>query len=109
MISCNGFIAGGTCADIHELPDQVRQLFATAPEIAHPGISNTSCLSAAYADNAVSKPSTCRLRQRPMVNDIYRAAWKRGAKGITIFRDQSTASQVLQRGIKPGTDPAGFV
>jgi len=99
-------IAEGTCAGIHELPDQVRQLFATAPEIAPSWHLEHQLAFQRHTDNAVSKTINLPSSATPdVVNDIYRAAWKRGAKGITIFRDQSTASQVLQRGIKPGTDP----
>lgn len=93
----------GTCAGIPQLTDQTRQLFATALDIPASWHLEHQLAFQQFTDNAVSKtinlPSSAGT---DLIDDMYRGAWKRGAKGITVFRDQSGSQQVLHRGIRPG-------
>lgn len=94
----------GSCANMTGLAEQDKKLFATAMEIPPSWHLDHQLAFQRHTDNAVSKTINLPSSAGPeMIDDIYRTAWKKGAKGITVFRDQSGSSQVLHRGIRPGT------
>lgn len=90
----------GSLETIASLPLTVRNLFKTALEITPEWHLEHQTVFQQYVDNAVSKtinlPETATVQQ---VGDIYWSAWKQGLKGITIFRNKSRKTQVLQRGV----------
>lgn len=81
---------------LRDIPDEIKRIFRTAHEISWQYHLDHQLSFQKYTDNAVSK--TINLPQNSTlqdVSDIYRTAWKKGAKGITIYRDQSRQKQVL--------------
>ena len=78
-------------------PDRLKRLLATSHEVpweyhlAHQQAFQES------TDNAVAKTVNLhRDTQVEEVSSIFRKAWEMGLKGITVYRDGSKASQVLQ-------------
>lgn len=90
----------GSLADISGVPDQARELFATALEIAPENHLRIQVAFQKHTDNAVSKTINLPAEAEPdVVADIYRRAWQSGLKGITIFRYGSKGQQVLELGV----------
>jgi ribonucleoside-diphosphate reductase alpha chain len=89
----------GTLTGAPNVPDSVRELFATALEIEP---RQHLLIQAAFqfeVDNAVSKTINLPTEATPgVVSDIYREAFHLGLKGITLYRYGSIAQQVLQLG-----------
>jgi ribonucleoside-diphosphate reductase alpha chain len=85
------------------LPPGTRRLFKTALEISPDWHLQHQLAFQKHTDNAVSKtinlPASATRKE---VDEIYRAAWRHKAKGITIFRNRSKVKQVLNAGIKAG-------
>ncbi len=93
----------GTVREIKEIPEDIKRIFITAHEIDPKWHIRVQAVFQKYTENAVSK--TINLRHEAGVNDVKRAyllAWETGCKGITIFRDGSRTSQVLNLGVKDG-------
>jgi len=91
-------IAGkGTIADFKEIPSSVRRVFVTAHEISPVWHVRMQATFQEFVDNAVSKtvnfPNSATEQD---VEEVYMLAYRLGCKGITIYRDGSRESQVLQ-------------
>lgn len=84
------------------IPDDIRNVFVTAHEVAPQWHVRMQAAFQKYTDNAVSK--TVNLPHNATVEDvnkIYMLAYETGCLGITIFRDGCKfGSQVLYRGIE---------
>ncbi len=81
------------------VPEPVRRLFPTAAEIAPSAHLDIQAAFQRHVDNAVSK--TINLRSSATAEDveaIYTDAWRRGLKGVTVFREDSKGAAVLRRG-----------
>jgi ribonucleoside-diphosphate reductase alpha chain len=92
--------ARGSVRAVSGAPEAVRRLFPTALDL-----SPTSHLAVQEAfqrhvDNAVSKTINLAAETTPaQVEAIYREAWRRGLKGVTVFREGCKGSAaVLVRG-----------
>jgi ribonucleoside-diphosphate reductase alpha chain len=103
-----GWLAGAD--DSSPLPAAgraARRLFATAlriPPERHLGIQ---AAFQRYTDNSVSKTVNLPHDASPAdVERIYRTAWTRGLKGVTVYRYGSRATQVLELGA--GEEPFHF-
>ena len=89
----------GTAPDITLLAPEVRALFVTALDI--PPSQHVSIQAAfqRHTDSAVSKtinfPSNVTIQG---MKETFRLAYDLGCKGITIYRDQSRAGQVVTCG-----------
>jgi ribonucleoside-diphosphate reductase alpha chain len=89
----------GTLTGAPNVPDAVRELFATALEIEPRQHLLIQAAFQGEIDNAVSKTINLPTEATPgIVSDIYHEAYHLGLKGITLYRYGSIAQQVLQLG-----------
>lgn len=81
-------------------PPELRNLFATAHEIAPEWHIKMQAAFQKYIDTSVSKTINLPNSARPeAVADAYHLAFQTGCKGVTVFRDGCKAQQVLRAGI----------
>lgn len=91
----------GRIRDIEDFPENMRRTFVTAMEIAPEWHLRMQAAFQAHTDNAVSKTVNLPASAtREDVARIFLQAWKTGCKGITVYRDGSKRSQVLDAGKK---------
>jgi ribonucleoside-diphosphate reductase alpha chain len=91
--------ARGSARDVPGVPEAVRRLFPVASDLS--GERHLAIQEAFQrrVDNAVSKTVNLPAGATPQdVRDIYLSAWRRGLKGVTVFRQGATAGAALTRG-----------
>jgi len=89
--------SNGSIKNIPYIPERIRRVFVTAMDIAP--IDHVKAIAAfqKWVDSSISK--TTNLPFNSTVEDIktvYFEAYKLGCKDVTVFRDKSIKSQVLQ-------------
>lgn len=86
----------GTLEQIDEVPQDVKELFVCSHHIPYIWHVRMQVAFQKYTDNAVSK--TINFPHHATIDDVreaYLAAWQLGLKGITVYRDASRVTQVL--------------
>jgi ribonucleoside-diphosphate reductase alpha chain len=89
----------GSIQHIEAIPSRIREVFVTAMDIAPEDHVLMQAAFQKYTDNAVSKtinmPATATVEE---VMEAVTLAWKTKCKGITVYRDKSRETQVLNVG-----------
>jgi ribonucleoside-diphosphate reductase alpha chain len=92
-------LSKGRLRDVAAVPDETRGRFVTATEVPARQHLRIQQAFQRHVDNAVSK--TINLPDDATADDVadtYRAAWRLGLKGVTIYRCGSKETQVLTLG-----------
>jgi ribonucleoside-diphosphate reductase alpha chain len=91
----------GSLVGVEGVPAEARQVFKTAHEIDAIWHVRHQAAFQKHTDNGVSK--TINLPEGATEADVaaaYRQAWDLGCLGITVFRDGSKGTQVLNMGVR---------
>ncbi len=89
----------GSARGVRGVPEAVQRLFPTAADIAPEAHLDVQEAFQRHVDNAVSKTVNLPADSTPDdVREIYRSAWRRGLKGVTVFREGCKGEAVLVRG-----------
>ncbi len=86
----------GSLKGLDEIPEKIKNVFVTAMDISYKSHIDIQAAFQKYTDNAVSK--TINMVNSATLSDVknaYNYAYKKGLKGITIYRDGSRDVQVL--------------
>ncbi len=102
-------VEAGSVAGMEEVPAEVRRLFVTALDIDPVWHIRMQAAFQAHTDNAVSK--TVNLPFEATADDIravYEMAYAHGCKGVTVYRNGSRETQVLNVGRAAKTPAPGI-
>jgi ribonucleoside-diphosphate reductase alpha chain len=89
----------GSVAHVEEVPEDIRELFVCAHDIPLERHVRMQAAFQAHVDNAISKTVNFPFEAPPeAVEKVYLLAWEQGCKGVTIYRDGSRETQVLETG-----------
>jgi ribonucleoside-diphosphate reductase alpha chain len=92
-------VATGRLGDVVDLPAELRERFVTATEIPAAQHLEVQAAFQRHVDNAVSKTINLPEDTPPAaIATTYRDAWRRGLKGVTVYRYGSKDRQVLTLG-----------
>ena len=92
----------GSARGVASVPESVQRLFPVATDIAPEAHLEVQRAFQRHVDNAVSKTINLPEDTTPEgVRSIYLSAWRRGLKGVTVFRQGCKPVAVLTSGIRP--------
>jgi len=87
----------GTCQDVKEVPDLVRQAFVVSADITPDEHVRMQAAIQTFVDNSISK--TCNFPENAKEEDVaksYFLAWELGCKGLTVYVTGSRDKVVLE-------------
>ncbi len=87
----------GTCQDVHEIPESLRNVFVVAGDIPADEHVQMQAALQAFVDNSLSK--TINFPEDATQEDVAKAyllAWELGCKGITVYVTGSREKVVLE-------------
>jgi ribonucleoside-diphosphate reductase alpha chain len=87
----------GSCQDIPEIPDEIRNVFVIANDITADEHVRMQAAIQAFVDNSISK--TINFPEDATPDDVARAyhlAWRLGCKGLTVYVTGSREKVVLE-------------
>ena len=87
---------GGSLKDRPEVPDEIKDIYITAPEISPESHVGMQAAFQEYCDSGISK--TINFANDATIEDVHTAylnAWKTRCKGITVYRAGSRDKEVL--------------
>ena len=82
--------------DRGEIPEDIKELYKTSPEISPESHVGMQAAFQEYCDSGISK--TINFANDATIEDVHTAyidAWKSGCKGITVYRAGSRDKEVL--------------
>ena len=88
------FNNGGSLKNLRGIPKKVREVFTTAHDIKPKDRIDVQSALQQYCSSAIS--STINLPKtttKEEISDLYKYAYKKGLKGITVYRDGSKKNQ----------------
>jgi ribonucleoside-diphosphate reductase alpha chain len=86
----------GSIQGMKEIPDKLKRLFVAAHDLSPEEHVKMQAAFQKYVDNAVSKTVNLPFNAtKKDVEKVFKLAYKLGCKGITVYRDQSRAEQVI--------------
>ena len=89
----------GRARGVPGVPPGVQRLFPIASDVAPEAHLDVQEAFQKHVDNAVSKTINLPASATPAdVRAIYTSAWRRGLKGVTVFREGCKSAAVLVRG-----------
>ncbi len=90
-------MAVGSCQDIPELPEEIRNVFVVSSDIGAEEHVYMQAALQAFVDNSLSK--TINFPETATEEDVakaYRLAWELGCKGLTVYVTGSREKVVLE-------------
>ena len=87
---------GGSLKDRTEVPDEIKEIYTTAPEISPEAHVGMQAAFQEHCDSGISK--TINFANDATIEDVhttYMLAWKTKCKGITVYRAGSRDKEVL--------------